>query len=222
MPTVPGAPKPGDEAVGGVRDGRLTFIDRSVDSEASYSYVVYGVADVPAGDGEEGTKSQASDKKSLPVTTKARFTFFFVGTKANAARIIVMIGPRDEPEGHQEYTVPIGGRVGELPHIRKPGEPLDDEVPDQRFVTGYVLVDMVSNAFRLVEQSRTVFEKDPVTGKQEPKEVVTYWARFDRYVILRDAKNRLTRIWVGRAPPELSQPAATKSRAGRKPPAARR
>ncbi|NQT87497.1 hypothetical protein HQ560_12080 [bacterium] len=203
---APGGAPDGDEAaVGGAEGGRLRFIDRSVDSEASYTYVVYGVAKNP----EE--KLQDSLKVTLGVTTKARFTFLSTGGRPGYANIIVIIGPRDDHEGYKTFAAPIGGRVGELPHVRQPGAALDAEAPDQRYVTGYVLVDIVPNAFKLMRQKRTEFTKHPVHGRPVPKVIEIPYGMYGRYVILRDAKkNRLIRIWVERRPRDLPSEAEEK------------
>ncbi|MFW6107234.1 MAG: hypothetical protein ACOC8A_00940 [bacterium] len=169
---------------------RLTFVDRTAESDTRYVYLVKGRASDPQGEVRE------SEPVTQEFKTEARFNFAYVGGTPQYASIVVFIGPQDNPQAWRKYDkVRIGSRVGEMPGQEAPAEGTGAAAsPDQRFVTGYMLVDIVYDAFQLVEQVRKKRVKTPLGT--EIVEEKTYWAKRGKYVLLRNAKNEFVVKWL--------------------------
>jgi hypothetical protein len=206
-------------------------VDRSVESEVNYTYTVEAVVDLEARP-EMGPETvggiQPVTLAPKDIRTKQKFTLKYVGGTYDEARIMVFIGPTEEPLAQQTFTVPIGGYIGDLPP--KPTaapEAAQEEAPpaeapegavaqaggeDTQFVTRYVLVDVIPNAFRVVPHVSTVSKRDE-EGRLVPQRVTVLREELARQVIIRDRKQRLLRLWYERAP----RPAKTAPESPRRP-----
>jgi hypothetical protein len=191
-------PGPGPATPGGPT--RLSYVDRSVESESAYDYTVQAFAKDPS------EKVLSSDLIKVSCKTKARFSFAYVGGTGTVAQIIVFIGPRED-NVWKEYRVHVGGWVGDSPAIASTpaageggeGPAADAEAPDLRFVTRFVLTDIIFDAFRLVPQTVRRLERGP-DGKTRVVEETGYRQQLDKLVVLRNRKNRFQRIWLERRP----------------------
>ncbi len=209
------------------------FVDRSVEAEVTYTYWLEAVVDQEAAREAAPDTVQEIQPVELPpreIKTKQKFTFKYVGGTYDEAQIMVFIGPTEEPLAQQTFTVPIGGYIGELPpKPSAPAEPVEAppaEAPegavaqaggeDTQFVTRYVLVDVIPNAFRVVPYVSTVSKRNE-EGRLVPQRVTVLREELARQVIIRDRKQRLLRLWYERAPrPAKKEPEPRRPR--RRPP----
>jgi hypothetical protein len=221
-------------------ENEYVFVDRSVEAEVTYTYWLEAVVDQEAAPEAAPETAQEIQPVELPpreVKTKQKFTFKYVGGTYDEAQIMVFIGPTEEPLAQQTFTVPIGGYIGALPP--KPGavaEPAEGEAEgpppeapegavakaggeETQFVTRYVLVDVIPNAFRVVPYVSTVSERNE-EGRLVPRRVTVLREELARQVIIRDRKQRLLRLWYERAPrPPKKETEPTRGR--RRPPSRR-
>jgi hypothetical protein len=191
----------------------VDFVDADVQSETSYTYWVRSIIEDDKGQITKESKEFSNEWKA---TTKQRFTIVPFGGTDREARIAVIIGPEDQDlvEGLNAkiYKVSLGGRIGELPLAAAPAAKPAEEGKEaaaageaaSRFVTGFVLVDIVADSFRLIEQMSKVPERDE-NGRITHREVKTYRAILSRQAIVRDRKGRLVALWF-KAPPKIAPP----------------
>jgi len=208
----PPRPRPAPEAL---EPGTMVYQDRDVESETAYTYRVVSVV-APA---EEGEQERTAASAPAEIKTADKFSFAYVGGGAYSAKIVVFVGPRERPLDVKVFTVPIGGRVGDLPReVLQAGAPAaaagapdagapaaaapaaGNEDAGARFVTRYILVNIEQDVLHLVPQSIRVVAGADATGRPQFRDVNTYREMFDRQVILRDRKNRLIRLWTERTP----------------------
>jgi len=204
--TPPGKPKPGGQAAEPEEPGKYVFRDSAVESESSYTYWVETV-------GPEDAEGKTPRAESTPkiYTTAAKFSFAYTGGGSIRANILVFIGPRNDYQDVKKFVVQIGERIGTLPQeLRKEGgaegegagaaaaegEDAEKAQEDTRYVTRFVLVDIVQRKFRLVEQIQRVPDGKELDGRIKFKQVVTYRGDYANQVILRDRQNRLIRLWL--------------------------
>jgi len=211
MPGVRGTARRGTTGIRASRSGEMLHLDSSVESETTYTYRV----EARPGDAPELRNVKPKTSKSVSITTKQKFSFAYVGNTAKGAKIVVFIGPKDDPIAYRTFIVPRGGRVGEIPgeaeakakakaeaeaeaELERGNQRITrseaEEDDGHSYVTRFVLVDVVPQAARLLERESTV----SIDG--QPAQVRTYqWVRKHKAVI-RDRKNRLLSLWYEKAP----------------------
>jgi hypothetical protein len=213
QPRVPGPAGP--------QRNEFPYEDRGVDSGVTYYYSVESFVEDEEGKPVKGSVEWDKDRK---YTTLERFSVVYTGGTASEAKITVLIGTREKPQGSEIFKVRIGERIGEtaapprpIPHkgLKKPlkgAEPAEAKKPaaeegeegiPNRFATGFILVDILPDAYNLVEQRRPESVTD-AQGKREVREVKTYWSEYRRQIVVRERKGRLVTYWLelfeGKAP----------------------
>ena len=223
-PRGPARAAPLGEGITAAEPGTYAFVDRSVESEASYTYWVEAYAAPDPNRPTIAPKPEMSE--AAEVTTRQKFAILYIGGQHTKARVMVFIGSVDQYIAYRIYDVPIGGWIGEPPRKAlvaaapaagapkpaapgRPGAAEGDGVDDVQFVTRFVLVDIIPEAYRAVEQTRHTGKIDPRTKKPIKRTVLL--AHLARQIVVRNRKNELVRLWR-RSPPKLDATTRTARR----------
>jgi len=180
------------------------YEDLTIESETLYAYRVESVA---VGDNEEVLKDK-SFSETKEIRTLQQFDIAYIGEtrrgRTRFAKIVVFIGPRSDPKAYEIFEVAIGGRIGDVPKAQEAAAPSgenpgakveNEEVDAPRFVTRFVLVDILPDTFRVVALIRKVPGPPDEEGRPTIVDKTIYRGGRARQVVYRDRKNRLVRCW---------------------------
>ena len=225
VPIRPGAVRPGAAVeerrpaeAEAAKEGEYIYSDRTVESEMLYRYWIEAFTTIAVGDGP--SKELKEELEPFRVRTKQKFSFRYVGGTYDKAHIVVYIGQPIPESNSRTFQVPIGARIGDLPLAETPETPAATEPRPGaesietakgdpfEFVTRYVLVDIIPDAYRVVPHERAVSRRDEDGKVVFIKETVLR-EEVARQIIIRDRKNRLLTLWYER--PIRTAPAKPKA-----------
>jgi len=208
----------------------ITFDDRNTESGVAYLYSIESVVEDEDGNPVKGEETRWD--KDHKWTALERFNLVYIGgTPPYEARIRVLVGSRDNPQASQEFRVYIGERIGDATPPKRTRDTRDksgkkgvkapppgDEAEGKEgkegeaaggphaaanpFATGFILVDIIPDQYRLIEQMENKWDAE----KKAMVQVKSYRPAYQREIVVRERKGRLVVYGLQSGPLKVEGP----------------